>query len=117
MIQIEGLKDVFSRVNLPYIFGLSSALFAFHSPILTLTIKGDTWLFLPQIALMFMMGVLAIFWMTEKLDFGPKKIYIPLLIIATSPLINFLIYPSGKSLSGGLFGFVLFFIYLYSRGI
>lgn len=101
--------------KLPIIFGLGLALFAFHSPLVTFHRGEEVWFFMPQFAFMLILGVLAIFWITEKFDYGPKKIWIPLLIISISPLITALFKTDIETLAGGLLGLVLFFSYLYAR--
>lgn len=104
---------------LAWMFGVGLTLFAFHSPILTpKNDEGETLFFLPQFALMLLMAVSLILYLNNRITkdiLGPKKLWIPLLVIATSPLVNALVNWDYHAFAGGLFGLCLFAFYLVAR--
>ncbi len=106
-----------------WIIGSGIVLMAIHNPHLTITIKGTTWLFLPQLGeiIALMATFVCIAENYKKITLGSKWIWIPLAIIALSIIISEIIqYATGNATRGEAIGFggiavFMFLLYLLTR--
>ena len=78
---------------------------------------GLDYIFLPQLGFIIIMMCLVLYFMglKKKPDFGPKFIWIPMLVIVASLFARLAVDFSQETLAGALFGVVMFAIYLASR--
>lgn len=94
--------------------GIGLALYGIHwreQPLL------DYGVFLPQIGIVIIVLTLVDYYLKQKHfpDLGPKIVWIPMLVIVASMWLRLIFDFSMQTVAGGLYGFVLFFLYVASR--
>lgn len=115
------MKTKISAINwLPYILGIGLVFFIVHAPAQpglvydpeTQTYSG---IFLPHIGLALIIVSSFAVVARGKIDWGPKWVWIPMLVIVVSMAARLLVDPTMKTLSGMLFGIAIFCVYLACR--
>jgi hypothetical protein len=98
--------------------GIGLALFPLHwanQPLID-------YIFLPQLGLVFILGsVTAYFMLCRKFDwrtlFGPRLIWIPMLVIVLSMVLQIAVHPGKQSAGVALLGISMFLVYLVARDL
>lgn len=107
---------VCSGRGLSYLLGSGAALFAFHAEWLSFeNSEGVGLLHLPQIGFILLAFVVGYLWIKGRLSFGPRIIGVPMVVIAIAPMLRLIVDPTWHVFVGGLFGLMLFGLYLSAR--
>jgi len=110
--------DVKVKRRIALVLGVGLALFPIHwasQPFID-------YIFLPQIGLLLItMSVVAYFLLLPQkswgISFGSKMVWIPLLVVVASMVLQVVVRPTSQSISVGLFGVALFLLYLMGRSL
>lgn len=103
-----------------FCIGLGLILFAIHNPYLTPMAKEDMpILFFPQFGVLIIGLASMLLFSNEKakVDFGPKWLYIPMLVIVASGILRIIVEPSMHVLIGGMWLAIMFCLYLAARAL
>lgn len=97
--------------------GLGICLFPIHNSNITLSNDGETIVFLPWIGFaLILLGLISLYdGKLRSIDFGPSKIYIPLLVIVASAFLRVIVDTHIETLMTGFFLLSMFLLYTAAR--